>query len=155
MGHGTRTTDELVAVVRSAGVLRVVDVRRYPGSRRNPQFSREALAADLPPRGLAYDWRGEELGGRRPPARPTRHPEWADPGFRGFADHMDRPEFRAALQTLLAEAAHGPPLALMCAETLWWRCHRRLIADAAVAAGTDVIHILGMDKTQPHPEGMV
>ena len=144
-----------MAVVRSAGVERLVDVRRHPGSRRNPHLSRQALAVALPALGLVYEWRGEELGGRRAPARPTRHPEWADAGFRGFADYMDAPEFQAALHRLTADAAQGPPLAVMCAETLWWRCHRRLIAEAAVAAGTEVIHILGSGQTQAHPAGLV
>jgi uncharacterized protein (DUF488 family) len=130
-------------------------VRRHPGSRRNPYLSRQALAADLPALGVAYEWRGEELGGRRRPAQPTRHPEWSDAGFRGFADYMDTPEFQAALHRLTTDAAQGPPLAVMCAETLWWRCHRRLIAEAAVAEGTEVIHILGPGQTQAHPAGLV
>ena len=112
------------------------------------------MAADLPALGVAYEWRGEELGGRRRPDDPTRHPEWVDPGFRGFADYMDTPPFRVALDRLLADAGHDPPLAVMCAETLWWRCHRRLIADAAVAAGAEVVHLLDVGKTQSHPEGL-
>ena len=154
VGHGARSTDELVAVLRSAAVGRLVDVRRYPGSRRHPQFSRQAMASDLAARGVSYEWRGEELGGRRKPAEPTRHPEWIDPGFRGFADYADSPAFRAALQRLLADAAHDPPLAIMCAETLWWRCHRRLIADAVVAAGSHVVHLLDPGKTQDHPHSL-
>ncbi len=155
VGHGARTTDQLVAVVGAAGVGRVVDVRRYPGSRRHPQFARDALAVDLPARGVAYEWRGDELGGRRTPADPTRHPEWRDEGFRGFADYMDTAAFAAALDRLLAAAAASPALAIMCAETLWWRCHRSLIADAALAAGTDVVHLLGAGKVQPHPRRLI
>jgi uncharacterized protein (DUF488 family) len=155
VGHGARSTDELVAVVRDGGVARVIDVRRFPGSRRHPQFGREALAVDLPRLGLSYEWWGEELGGRRRPADPTRHPEWRDPGFRGFADYMDTEAFRAALDRLLTAAASGPLLAIMCAETLWWRCHRRLIADAAVAAGAEVRHLLAIGKIQPHPERLI
>ena len=155
VGHGARSTDELVAVVRSASVGRLIDVRRYPGSRRHPQFAREAMAANLPDRGVSYAWRGEELGGRRRPAEPTRHPEWRDPGFRGFADYMDTPGFRSALRRLLDDAAGEPPLAIMCAETLWWRCHRRLISEAAAACGAEVIHLLDVDKTQLHPPRLV
>jgi len=113
------------------------------------------MAVDLPERGIAYEWRGEELGGRRQPAEPTRHPEWEDAGFRGFTDYTDTPEFEAALARLLADAADNPPLAILCAETLWWRCHRRLIADAATAKGTDIVHILDVDKTQAHPQQLV
>jgi uncharacterized protein (DUF488 family) len=155
VGHGARTTDELVAVLRDGGVAKVIDVRRYPGSRRHPQFGRGALSGDLAREGIAYDWWGEELGGRRRPADPTRHPEWRDPGFRGFADYMDTDAFTVALRRLLTEAAQGPPLAVMCAETLWWRCHRRLIADAAVAAGADVRHLLAVGKVQAHPERLI
>jgi uncharacterized protein (DUF488 family) len=155
VGHGARTADELVAVLRSAEVARVIDVRRYPGSRRHPQFGRDALAADLPGSGVDYEWWGDDLGGRRPPADPTRHPEWRDAGFRGFADYMDTKPFHDALQRLLTAAASGRPLAIMCAETLWWRCHRRLIADAAVARCADVRHLLAVGKVQPHPERLI
>jgi uncharacterized protein (DUF488 family) len=154
VGHGARSTDELVAVVRAAGVGTIVDVRRYPGSRRHPQFGRAEMETSLPERGIAYDWRGDELGGRRTPAAESNHPEWRDPGFRAFADYTDTPAFDAAMKRLLADAERDPPLAVMCAETLWWRCHRRLIADAAVARGTEVIHLLDVDKRQPHPQGL-
>jgi uncharacterized protein (DUF488 family) len=154
VGHGARSTDELVAVVRAAGVGTIVDVRRYPGSRRHPQFGRAEMEASLPERGIAYDWRGDDLGGRRTPVAASNHPEWRDPGFRAFADYMDTPAFDAAMQRLLADAERDPPLAVMCAETLWWRCHRRLIADAAVARGTEVVHLLDVDERQPHPQGL-
>ena len=150
VGHGVRSTDELVAVLRAAGVERLVDVRRFPGSRRNPHLSREALAADLP---LAYEWWGEELGGRRsrPKDRPTRHPAWRNEAFQAYADYMDTEPFRTALQRLLAEAdADHTATAVMCAETVWWRCHRRLIADAAVSQGAEVVHLLDVGTTQPH-----
>ena len=153
VGHGARSTEELVAVLTSGGVGRLVDVRRYPGSRRHPHFGRDQLAISLTERGIAYEWRGDGLGGRRPPADPTRHPEWNDAGFRGFADYMDTAPFRVALDDLLSAAAAPTeaPLAIMCAETLWWRCHRRLIADAAVGAGAEVVHLLGVGKRAPHP----
>ena len=146
VGHGTRTTDDLVAVLRDAGVERLVDVRRFTGSRRNPHLSREALAADLP---LAYEWWGEELGGRRQAVEPSRHPEWRNAAFRAYADWMDTPMFTGALDRLLASAA-SVPTAVMCAETLWWRCHRRLIADAAVLRGAEVVHLLDIGKAQVH-----
>lgn len=149
VGHGTRTLEELVAVLASATVARVVDVRRFPGSRRHPQFGRDALAASLPAHGIAYDFRGEILGGRRAPSPSSRHCAWREPAFRGYADHMDTTAFRAALATLLADARREP-LAIMCAETLWWRCHRRLISDALVAQGARVTHLLSATSTQEH-----
>ena len=151
VGHGRRTVDELVAVLRSAGLTRLVDVRRFPGSRRQPELAREALDPALAERGVAYEWWGESLGGRRSRAPQSRHPAWENDAFRAYADHMDTPSFRSALTTLLAEVADGPAAAVMCAETVWWRCHRRLIADAAVLAGTPVVHLLDERKHQPHP----
>jgi uncharacterized protein (DUF488 family) len=140
-----------VAVLRSAGVGEVIDVRRYPRSRRHPDFAREPLTAELPARGIGYEWWGEELGGRRHGSAESRHPAWRDPAFRAYADFMDTPTFRDALTGLLAKAGSDPPLAVMCAETLWWRCHRRLIADAAGVRGSSVVHLLGVGKRADHP----
>jgi uncharacterized protein (DUF488 family) len=150
VGHGTRTTEELAEVVRDGGVARIVDVRRFPASRRHPNVARDALARDLPEYGVAYEWWGEPLGGRRRalPLDVTRHPAWHNEAFRGYADHMDGDEFRHAFDALVASSA-TVPTAVMCAETLWWRCHRRLIADAAVLRGEDVLH-LGLGKPAPH-----
>ena len=131
VGHGTRTTEELVGVVKRAGVETIVDVRRFPGSRRNPHLTREELGESLPKHGIAYDWRGEELGGRRSRASgESRHPAWRNTAFRAYADFMETETFRFALNDLIARANDGEMMAVMCAETLWWRCHRRLIADA-------------------------
>ncbi|MFT3776089.1 MAG: DUF488 domain-containing protein [Minicystis sp.] len=150
VGHGNRSLDELIDVLRAAGIGRLVDVRRYPGSRRHPHFSRPSLAQDLPRAGIFYDFRGDELGGRRRPAPSSRHPAWRDPSFRAYADHMDTPVFREALLRLEADAAAGPPLAFMCAETLWWQCHRRLIADALTVRGREVIHLFSATERRPH-----
>jgi uncharacterized protein (DUF488 family) len=150
VGHGTRSTDELLTVLRSGGVGRVVDVRRFPGSRRHPHLGREPLAAALAQAGVAYDWAGEALGGRRSGVEPSRHPALRNAAFRAYADHMDTPEFREALNRLLDEVRTGPPPAVLCAETLWWRCHRRLIADAAVLVGTPVTHLLDERTSKPH-----
>ena len=147
VGHGNRSTEELVAVLRSAAVDRLVDVRRYPASRRHPHMSEEALRRSLPDLGVAYEWRGDELGGRRTARPGSRHPGWRNEAFRGYADHTDTPVFRDALTQLLADA----PLAVMCAETLWWNCHRRLIADAAVVRGAEVVHLLDSRTHQRHP----
>lgn len=152
-GHGTRTTEELAALLREAGVELLVDVRRFPGSRRHPHFSSEALAGSLPALGIAYDPRGDALGGRRSRTRDgtSRHPAWRNDAFAGYADYMDTQPFRDALERLEAEARAGTTLAVMCAETLWWRCHRRLIADALVLRGTEVVHLMQPGKSSLHP----
>ncbi len=144
VGHGTRSAPELAAVVAHAGVGRLVDVRRFPGSRRHPHLSRDGLERELPSLGIAYEW-CEVLGGRRSRVEGSRHPAWRNDAFAGYADHMDSDEFRSALDDLLSRL----PLAVMCAETLWWRCHRRLIADAATLAGAEVVHLLDVSKSQP------
>jgi uncharacterized protein (DUF488 family) len=151
VGHGARSLDDLGEVLTSAGVGRLVDVRRFPGSRRHPHLGRASLEVELPARGVAYSWAGEELGGRRNPRTgASRHPAWRDPDFRAYADHMDSPEFRLALTDLMDLAGADPPLAVMCAETLWWRCHRRLIADAATVRGLPVVHLMAKGKEDPH-----
>ena len=150
VGHGTRTTEELASLLHEAGVKVVVDVRRFPGSRRHPHFAGDRLEEDLPRLGLDYWWRGEHLGGRRAGSSSTRHQALRNRAFRAYADHMDGGEFRAELERLEA-AAGDESLALMCAETLWWRCHRRLIADVLVARGHSVIHLIAPGKQQTHP----
>lgn len=146
IGHGTRSAEELVWVLREAGVETLIDVRRFPGSRRNPQFNREALADSLEAAGLAY--RHEvELGGRRTgePGE-ERFACIATPAFRSYAARMGTEPWQAALAASLAE----PTPCFMCAETLWWRCHRRLIAELLVARGHRVIHLLGPGKREYH-----
>ena len=111
VGHGTRTTEELATVLQSAGVGRLIDVRRFPGSRRHPHFSREALERSMPERGLRYEWWGEDLGGRRSrTTKTTRHVAWRNAGFQGYADYMDSDRFRAALERLAGRvpAAQAP-----------------------------------------------
>ena len=142
LGHGTRPTEEFIEVLRSADITRLIDVRRYPGSRRNPQFSREALERSLPNAGIVYDWRGETLGGRREHENPkTRHPSLRNKAFQGYADYMDSEQFRDAVKELEREA-DAENIAIMCAETLWWKCHRRMISDALQARGNEVIHLI-------------
>lgn len=149
MGHGARPLDELVAVLRDAGVTVVVDIRRFPGSRRHPQFGRDALAGGLAAAGIGYEWGGEALGGRRPRAAGSRHTALQNPAFAGYADHMDTDRFRAAVDALVSRAA-TERLAVMCAETLWWHCHRMLVADALVLRGATVTHLLEVGRQQPH-----
>ena len=151
IGHGTRSVDEFVAVLEKAAIELLVDVRRFPGSRRHPHFARAAMEAWLQERGISYDWRGETLGGRRssPKGRASRHPAWKVDGFRAYAYHMDTDEFRAEL-VRLEEDAEDRRVAIMCAETLWWKCHRRLIADALAVRGHDVRHLIDEHEDQSH-----
>ncbi len=148
VGHSTRSLDELLALLDGAGVTGIADVRRFPGSRRHPHFAREALAAALAEHGVRYDWL-PALGGRRTPRPDSPHVGWREPAFRAYADHMDGDEFRAGLQTLLALAAERPT-AVLCAEAVPWRCHRQLIADALLARGVEVRHIVGDGAPRPH-----
>jgi uncharacterized protein (DUF488 family) len=149
LGHGTATAEEVVGLLAGAEVERLVDVRTAPGSRRNPQFRREAMAGWLAEAGVAYRWE-PELGGFRKPAPASVNPVLRHPAFRDYADYMRTPPFWAALDRLLAEAATAPTAA-MCSETLWWRCHRRLLADAAVLVrGAEVLHLDHRGGQEPH-----
>jgi uncharacterized protein (DUF488 family) len=155
VGHGTRTTEQLAAVLRDGGVAVLCDVRRFPGSRRNPHLSREALQRDMPSLGVAYEFWGDDLGGRRSSRADSRHTAWRVDAFRGYADWTESDAYREAMTTLLSRAA-TESLAVMCAETLWWRCHRRLISDTAAVRGVDVVHLLDVNSRQPHkPEPSV
>lgn len=149
LGHGTATAEVLTALLEGAGVERLVDVRTYPASRRHPHVGREAMAGWLAGAGVAYRWE-PELGGRRQPIPGSVNHALRHPGFRGYADHMRTREFWSALDRLLAEAAATPTVAL-CSESLWWRCHRRLLADAAVLVrGTEVLHLDHRGRLEPH-----
>lgn len=143
IGHSTRTLDELVFLLRDHGVTRLADVRRYPGSRRYPHFSRESLERSLP---LAYE-HFEDLGGRRRAAKSSPNAAWENPQFRGYADYMSTAPFQAAVDRLLD---NEQATAVMCAEAVPWRCHRNLLADELVRRGVEVIHIIGPGSAQPH-----
>ena len=143
VGHGTASAEELAALLDGAGVERLVDVRTAPGSRRLPHFRREAMERWLPAAGIAYRWE-RELGGWRKPDPASVNPVLRHPAFRGYADYMRTPPFWAALDGVLAEAATTPTVVL-CSERLWWRCHRRLLADAAVLARDVDVRHLGHD----------
>lgn len=138
-GHSTRPLPEFLAVLAAHGIELVADVRRFPGSRRLPQFSREALEASLPAHGIGYRWI-PELGGRRRPSPASPNTAWRHPAFRAYADHTAAEEFADGLAQLLA-AAGGLRATVMCSERLWWRCHRRLIADVLTYLGVEVRHI--------------
>ena len=147
-GHGTVDEATFVARLHAAGVRRVVDVRRFPGSRRWPWFAAEAMALWLPQNGLSYV-PAPELGGRRAPRPDSPNVALREPGFRGYADYMATTPFRRAFDALLDGAAETST-AILCSETLWWRCHRRLVADAAVLLREiEVLHLVGAAR-QPH-----
>jgi len=147
VGHSNVPAGALIGTLTEADVRQLVDVRRFPLSRRNPQFNHEALAAALELAGIRYGHM-PVLGGRRTPAPDSPNTALRDPGFRGFADYMATPEFDAALSDLIDIAARAPT-AIMCAEAVPWRCHRSLIADALVARGVEVLHLVG-GKAKPH-----
>ncbi len=149
IGHGTATAEELLALLQGAGVERLVDVRTAPGSRRHPQFRRETMAGWLAEAGVAYRWE-PDLGGFRRPDPDSVNQVLRHPAFRGYADYMRQPRFWAALDRLLAEAEVARTT-VMCSETLWWRCHRRLLADAAVLVrGAEVLHLDHRGRLEPH-----
>jgi len=149
VGHGDRSLAELVAVLGSAAVEWVVDVRRYPASRRHRKFGKVALEAGLRAAGIGYRWAGEALGGLRKAHARSRHTALSSAGFRAYADHMATPGFRLAVDHLLAQA-RSARLALMCAERLPWECHRWLLTDALVVAGARVEHLIEVRQSQAH-----
>jgi len=149
VGHSTQPLEQFLALLAGHGIEAVADVRRYPGSRRWPHFARESLRDSLAARGLYYEWM-PELGGRREPLPDSPNTLWRNAGFRGYADYMASEEFAAGL-TRLASMAEGIRTAIMCAEAVWWRCHRGLIADALRWGGFDVCHIMGPGALITHP----
>jgi uncharacterized protein (DUF488 family) len=149
VGHGTASQDEFSALLRDAEVAALVDVRRVPASRRSPHFRRAELAEWLPANGVGYRWE-PDLGGFRKSSGDSPNVALRNPSFRAYADYMSTDQFRAALDRVLAEAA-GQVTVVMCSETLWWRCHRRLIADAAtLLREAEVLHLGHDGRLSPH-----
>jgi uncharacterized protein (DUF488 family) len=148
VGHSTRTFEELVAILRAHGVKRLVDVRRIPRSRHNPQFNRETLSKALHHRRLNYR-HIKALSGLRHASPNSIKIGWRNASFRGFADYMQTPAFQEALERLV-EMATQKPTAIMCAETVPWHCHRSLIADALIARGYEVRDIMRVASAKPH-----
>ena len=149
IGHSTRSLEAFLDLLARNRIEAVADVRRYPGSRRWPHFAREPLAMALEGRGLVYMW-FPELGGRRTPNSASPNTAWRSAAFRGYADYMATEAFAEGLDRLV-NLASGLRVAIMCAEALWWRCHRGLIADVLRWLEFDVIHILGPDSMVSHP----
>jgi uncharacterized protein (DUF488 family) len=151
VGHGPQDRAALGSRLAKAGVDRIVDVRRFPGSRNNPDVTRESLEQWLPALGIGYRW-DERLGGRRrlPPGEPVADGWWTVAQFAAYAAHTRTREFTAALDEVLAESADAA-VAVLCSESVWWRCHRRLIADVAVLArGVPVTHLMPDGRLTPH-----
>jgi uncharacterized protein (DUF488 family) len=150
IGHSTRTIDEFISLLQANQIRLLVDVRSLPGSKRYPQFNKEALADSLGKTGIRYE-HFPELGGRRKAKPESKNTAWRNASFRGYADYMETEEFRKGVERLLDLAAGAGPTAIMCAEAVWWRCHRSLISDYLKARGIEVLHIMDAKKTESHP----
>jgi uncharacterized protein (DUF488 family) len=148
IGHSTRSAEQFLALLQAHGITGIADVRKMPGSRRHPHFAREALSAFLAAHRIAYE-HFPGLGGLRKPLANSRNTGWRHPSFRAYADHMASAEFQTALEHLL-NFSQKFVAAVMCAESQWWQCHRQLIADALVARGIEVRHIMSATSAPAH-----
>jgi uncharacterized protein (DUF488 family) len=146
IGHSTKTLAELAGLLKEHGVTRLADIRRFPGSRRHPHFSKESLEHNMRRAGIDYE-HFESLGGRRRPSKKSPNMAWESEQFRGYADHMATDEFRSAIERLLGSEQ---PTAVMCAEAVPWNCHRNLLSDDLVRRGIEVIHITAPGRSHPH-----
>jgi uncharacterized protein (DUF488 family) len=149
IGHSTRNAEEFIALLKENEIRALADVRQFPGSRRYPHFGREALAEMLTREGIEY-FHFPELGGRRRAKKDSHNTAWRNESFRGYADYMETPAFREGVRRLL-KIARTRSTVIMCAEAVWWRCHRALISDFLKTQGHEVIHIFASGKTEAHP----
>ena len=149
VGHSTRTAEDFGKILKAYGIERLVDVRSFPGSRRYPHFNKDQLSTFLGDHGIRYD-HVPSLGGRRHLRKNSENTAWKNPSFRAYADHMESEEFKEAIKNLL-EVAVEYRTAVMCAEAVWWRCHRSLISDYLKSMGGLVTHIIDGNKTELHP----
>jgi uncharacterized protein (DUF488 family) len=149
IGHSTRPLEIFLGLLAHYRIEAVADVRRFPGSRRQPQYGREALRDELAEHGIAYHWI-ESLGGRRKPLPDSPNIAWRNASFRGYADYLAGAEFAEGLKELL-DLAGRLRTGIMCAEAVWWRCHRALIADVLSVRGFEVIHIVDQTHSVVHP----
>lgn len=148
IGHSIHPAEQFLALLQAHEVRQVADIRTVPKSRRHPHFNRETLDAFLHAHGIAYR-HFPALGGLRKPRPDSLNTGWRHPGFRGYADHMETAEFAAGLETLLEFGAVAATT-VMCAEAVWWQCHRQLLSDALLARGVEVCHILGLTAPKAH-----
>ena len=149
VGHSTLAAEQFKNILKAHDIEALVDVRSFPGSRRYPQFNKTELEESLPLVDIEYH-HSPALGGRRPPDPKSKNIAWKNPSFRAYADHLDSAEFKQGI-TELMNLASQKRTAFMCAEAVWWRCHRSLIADYLKAKGWEVIHIAGEQRTEIHP----
>jgi|ERR1043166_5811963 uncharacterized protein (DUF488 family) len=149
IGHSTRPIEDFISILKSHDIESLADVRQFPASRRYPHFGKDALAKSLADANLMYT-HFPELGGRRRPQPNSPNIAWRNEAFRGYADYMMTPPFNAGIERLL-KIAHEKRTAIMCAELLWWRCHRSLISDYLKAHGHQILHVMDAKKTQEHP----
>lgn len=150
IGHSNRRLEDFLAILEANDIRLIADVRLLPGSKRYPHFDRAALKASLLSRQIGYE-HFRELGGRRKARPDSQNTAWRNPSFRGYADYMETDEFRVGIERLLESAARTGPTAVMCAEAVWWSCHRSLISDYLKIRGLEVIHLLDLKNIQPHP----
>ena len=148
IGHSTRSSEDFITLLKEWSVDLLIDVRRFPMSRRYPHFNMDELAAALNTAGIEY-LHEEVLGGRRSPLKDSRNTAWRNTQFRGYADHMDTPEYRQAVDRIV-ERAGSRVQAVMCAEAVPWQCHRNLLADVLLVRGLQVRHIMQPGKANPH-----
>lgn len=149
IGHSTRTEEEFLNLLKSFEIEQLIDVRRFPGSRKYPQFNKENLETVIPKNGISYIHL-ESLGGRRKANPDSKNIIWNHPSFRGYADYMETADFVKAFDELQKLALKKPSV-IMCSEAVWWRCHRSMIADILKANNWQVLHILGENQLQEHP----
>jgi len=149
IGHSTHSMEGFVSMLQSVGVKLLVDIRGLPGSRKFPQFDKENMEKVLPENGIQY-MHFKDLGGRRKVKKDSKNTRWRNDSFRGYADYMETDSFRKAVVEL-ERIALQQPTAFMCAEAVWWRCHRSMVSDALKAKGWTVLHIMNAHKTEEHP----
>ena len=150
IGHSTRTIDEFSSLLKENEIKLLADVRAYPGSKRYPHFNKDALTESVSACGIRYEHLSE-LGGKRKPRSDSTNAAWRNASFRGYADYMETKQFHKGVERLLELSLEAGPTAILCAEAVWWRCHRSLIADYLKSHGMEVMHILGANKAEPHP----
>lgn len=149
IGHSTHSLEAFIGILRAHSIAALVDVRTMPGSRRYPHFNREVLSGALENVGINYVHL-PELGGRRKPRADSPNIAWRNEFFRGYADHMETLEFLHGVNSL-QDIAANKPTAIMCAEAVWWKCHRSMVSDWLKVHGVEVLHILSENKVEPHP----
>lgn len=149
IGHSTHSMEEFIIMLKSFDIKILIDIRRFPSSKKSPQFNKESLSLSLKESNIEY-LHLVDLGGRRKVKSKTKHACWRNISFRGYADYMETREFTEAAE-ILESIALQQTTVYMCAEAVWWRCHRALVSDYLKAKGWDVIHILAINKGQEHP----